>query len=353
MGLLDKVKGILFDETEEDENVEQLPKRVPKKTKNKQSFVDYDSEEDIIKEVKVDYSKDNDKSFQVDDFEPVSRTRSGLHGFDNFEEPVEEVREPIREMPVEHVQPRVAPQQVPHREMPVREVSKQEEVKQRSRYELPPKKEVVHETRDYRKLLDNASHSEKKPFVVTPIISPVYGIIDKNYKPEEIVEKNKPQIDQVRKRMFGPVSYSDEKIPEPVQYEESNETLTEKLIQENQKQKELEEDTRISEFDDFDTREVEIDNTNFVEEEPDVIEEQTSPSLDISDLISEAESSDYDTKSYDKDYFKSEPVDYEPEEEVEIKAEPRKGSVKESLDDTIETDLFNLIDSMYKTDERE
>ena len=27
--------------------------------------------------------------------------------------------------------------------------------------------------------------------------------------------------------------------------------------------------------------------------------------------------------------------------------------VKESLDDTIETDLFNLIDSMYKTDERE
>ena len=41
------------------------------------------------------------------------------------------------------------------------------------------------------------------------------------------------------------------------------------------------------------------------------------------------------------------------DEKVEIKAEPRKESVKESLDDTIETDLFNLIDSMYKTDERE
>ena len=27
--------------------------------------------------------------------------------------------------------------------------------------------------------------------------------------------------------------------------------------------------------------------------------------------------------------------------------------VKESLDDTIETDLFNLIDSMYNTDEKE
>ena len=329
MGLLDKVKGILFDETEEDENVEQLPKRVPKKIKVKQSFVDFESEEDTIKEVKVDYSKDNEKSFQVDDFEPVSRTRSGLHSFDDYEEPVKEVREPVREFP----------QQEPQR--------------QRSRYELPPKKEGVHETRDYRKLLDNANQNEKKPFVVTPIISPVYGIIDKNYKPEEIVEKNKtPQIDQVRNRMFGPVSYSDESIPEPVQYEESNETLTEKLIQENQRQKEIEEETRISEFDDFDTREVEINNSNYVEEEP-VVEEKTSPSLDISDLISEAESTNYDTKAYDKDYFKAEPDDYEPEEEVEIKAEPRKGSVKESLDDTIETDLFNLIDSMYKTDERE
>jgi len=352
MGLLDKVKGILFDETEEDESVEQLPKRVPKKTKVKQSFVDYDSEEDTIKEVKVDYSQDTEKSFPVDDFEPVSRTRSGAYNFDSFEEPkeeVREVREVKRENPVEHVQPRVASQPVQPRVAPVQT----EAPKARSRYELPPKKEVVHESRDYRKLLDDAKNTEKKPFVVTPIISPVYGIIDKNYKPEEIVEKNKtPQIDQVRNRMFGPVSYSDEKIPEPVQYEESNETLTEKLIQENQKQKELEEDTRISEFDDFDTKEVEINNTNYVEAEPEVIEEKTSPSLDISDLINEAESTNYDTKAYDEDYFKSEPHDYEPEE-VEIKAEPRKESVKESLDDTIETDLFNLIDSMYKTDERE
>ncbi len=352
MGLLDKVKGILFDETEEDESVEQLPKRVPKKTKVKQSFVDYDSEEDTIKEVKVDYSKDTEKSFPVDDFEPVSRTRSGAYNFDSFEEPKEEVREireVKREIPVEHAQPRVAPQPVQPRVAPVQT----EAPKARSRYELPPKKEVVHESRDYRKLLDEAKNTEKKPFVVTPIISPVYGIIDKNYKPEEIVEKNKtPQIDQVRNRMFGPVSYSDEKIPEPVQYEESNETLTEKLIQENQKQKELEEDTRISEFDDFDTRKVEIDNTNYVEAEPEVVEEKTSPSLDISDLINEAESTNYDTKAYEEDYFKSKPDDYEPEE-VEIKAEPRKESVKESLDDTIETDLFNLIDSMYKTDERE
>lgn len=339
MGLLDKVKGILFDETEDDENLEELPKREPKKKLHKNRFVDYDSEEDTIKEVKVDYSKEEKQSFPVDNFEPVTRTRSNI-SFDSFEEPKNDIPEPVRERKevVEPPRQEIKPKEIP------REV-------QRSRYELPPKKEVVHEHRDYKKLLNDASNTEKKPFVVTPIISPVYGIIDKNYKPEEIVEKKPVQIDQVRERMFGPVSYNDEAIPEPTKYEESNETLTEKLIKENERIKEKEELEPISEFDEIVEEEptVEVKNENVVEESY-----PTSPSLDISDLISEAESDDYDTKDYDEDYFKAEP-EYEDEktEEFKIEAEPRKEEVKEHLDDTIETDLFNLIDSMYKTDERE
>lgn len=236
---------------------------------------------------------------------------------------------------------------------------KRKEPETRSRYELPPKKEVVHEHRDYKKLLNDAKESEKKPFVVTPIISPVYGIIDKNYKPEEIIEKKPVQIDQVRERMFGPVSYNAEPIPEPIKYEESNETLTEKLIKENERIKASEELEPISEFDEIvEEPTMEIDNSNVVEEIP---EERTSPSLDISDLINEVESTNYDTNSYEEDYFKDVKEEYsnsdyaeeEPTEEFHIEAEPRKAEVKEHLDDTIETDLFNLIDSMYKTDERE
>ena len=211
MGLLDKVKGILFDETEDDDTIEQLPKREPKKHKKNASFVEFDKEEDTIKEVKVDYSKE-EKTNSFDDYEPVTRTRSGLNNFDLYEEPKEVVHEVKREVPVEHIQERP----VVHREAVQREIPREvhhEVPQQRSRYELPPKKEVVHEQKDYRKLLDDAKHSEKKPFSVTPIISPVYGIIDKNYKPEEIVEKkNNVQIDQVRERMFGPVSYADEDI---------------------------------------------------------------------------------------------------------------------------------------------
>ena len=226
MGLLDKVKGILFDETEEDENLEELPKREPKKRKQKVDFSELDKEEDTIKEVKVDYSKEEKMSFPVDDFEPVTRTRSGASNYEGFLEPhQEEVHEIKREIPREHVQERPVIQ--PQVERPVARPVEHHEA--RNRYELPPKKEVVHEARDYKKLLNDAKNSEKKPFVVTPIISPVYGILDKNYKPEEIEEKNKPkEIDQVRERMFGPVSFSDEALPEPVKYEESTETLTEK-----------------------------------------------------------------------------------------------------------------------------
>ena len=351
MGLLDKVKGILFDETEDDENLEELPKREPKKHKQKTSFVDYDKEEDTIKEVKVDYSKEEKMNFPVDDFEPVTRTRSGASSYEDFLEPKkEEIHEVKREIPREYVQERPVVQQPIERPRPV----EQHHEVSRSRYELPPKKEVVHEARDYKKLLNDAKNTEKKPFVVTPIISPVYGILDKNYKPEQIEEKNKPkEIDEVRERMFGPVSFADEELPEPVKYEESNETLTEKLIQENQKQIEIEKSEPISEFDEYDEPTEEIRNTNYIEEEVQGMnDEKTSPSLDISDLINEAESTDYNTKDYEEDYFKSTPSDYEPEE-FDIKAEPRKEEVKESLDDTIETDLFNLIDSMYKTDERE
>ena len=159
--------------------------------------------------------------------------------------------------------------------------------------------------------------------------------------------------------MFGPVSYNAEPIPEPIKYEESNETLTEKLIKENERIKASEELEPISEFDEIvEEPTMEIDNSNVVEEIP---EEKTSPSLDISDLINEVESTNYDTNSYEEDYFKDVKEEYsnsdyaeeEPTEEFHIEAEPRKAEVKEHLDDTIETDLFNLIDSMYKTDERE
>ena len=51
---------------------------------------------------------------------------------------------------------------------------------------------------------------ERKPFKPTPIISPVYGVLDKNYNKEDITTKQKIErtntvitIDEVRKKAYG------------------------------------------------------------------------------------------------------------------------------------------------------
>ena len=52
---------------------------------------------------------------------------------------------------------------------------------------------------------------EKKIFKPTPIISPVYGVLDKNYHKEDIVtrtdnlkpDKNEVSIDSIRNKAYG------------------------------------------------------------------------------------------------------------------------------------------------------
>lgn len=365
MGLMDKIKGILFDE-EPDDTEEVLPKRESKKKKFKKD--DYLDAEDTITEVKV---TDNEDRFNFDDteeYKTISRAKLREESYTDDEEEVEEYKEPktpIEPLQVDKIIERshsFERQVVPERK---EEVHEQED---RSRYELPPKKEVVHETRDYSKFINEAKNGIKKPFVVTPIISPVYGILDKNYKPEEIAEKNKPEkIEQVRERMFGPVSYQGEDIPEPTRYEETKETLTETLIKENKEKEKRIEEEKANVESEFDTAEYEeikekpienVINDDYEDEIP------AKPSVDIESLLNDEPEISFDNnfddeedgiiKSDDK-YFEDEeePSKFEDDELPVAETKTRKEEPKESLDDTIETDLFNLIDSMYNSDERE
>ena len=65
-------------------------------------------------------------------------------------------------------------------------------------------------------------------FKPSPIISPIYGILDKNYKKEEIVTRDKTSeseyrdssIDKVRKKAFGENKKEDK--PEPVKEKKVN-----------------------------------------------------------------------------------------------------------------------------------
>ena len=157
MGLLDKVKSILFDE----EEVE-IPEIKTTKREVKKEVVD----ENPIKEIKVPKDDFSDREYKSE------TTFTFPIDFED-EEPV--VVPPKTKPPVEEYRPQ--------------------------RISRPEKK-------DYSDFLSRKD--EKKHFKPTPIISPVYGVLDQNYKKEDVIVKKdvlrRPSeltLDEVRKRAFG------------------------------------------------------------------------------------------------------------------------------------------------------
>src|SRR5699024_5020621 len=80
---------------------------------------------------------------------------------------------------------------------------------------------------------------EKKKFKPSPIISPVYGILNEDYKIEDIKDKteeyanNNLDFNSVRKKAFGDIESLDEQ-PKQTYYEE---TVTVKLKENDEEKK--------------------------------------------------------------------------------------------------------------------
>lgn len=97
------------------------------------------------------------------------------------------------------------------------------------------------------------SENEHKPygesagkFHPTPIISPIYGVLDKNYRKEEVVDKkDRPSsyvsrrdvdLDSVRKKAYGDVSILENREPEERDLEDTQPLLYDMIdIEENEK----------------------------------------------------------------------------------------------------------------------
>ena len=170
------------------------------------------------------------------------------------------------------------------------------------RYERTETKEVV----------------EKKKFKPSPIISPVYGILNEDYKIEDIKDKtteyanNNLDFNSVRKKAFGEIEKLDE-TPKETYYEE---TVTVKLKENDEEKKQ-----KVKTIDELleDTADVEIDINS--------------------------------DKNKAKDVLDYEKVDEDLEEIIESKKHDDKKVADEDNDDTLENDLFDLIDSMYDNGE--
>ena len=162
---------------------------------------------------------------------------------------------------------------------------------------------------------------EKKKFKPSPIISPVYGILNEDYKPEDIKNKTDNVVNtgldfnSVRKKAFGEETLSE---PETTYYEES---VTVK-VKENEEEKQQKVKTIDELLEDTADVTINVDDKKDVEDKKDI--EVTNDEVE-------------DYERIDEDL-----------EEVTTKNDVNKTKMeKVEDDDTLENDLFDLIDSMY------
>jgi len=289
MGLLNKIKGILFEEVEEDEVVS-TPKSEEKKPIAEkiepQRKVEEPDEKSVpkvtapVKEAKTENLNERDL-FKSDNISP----------FFDFDE---------------------------------------EEFSNMSRVQKPKTTNVMEYERKKRveKRYDMGNFSkiertevvEKKKFKPSPIISPVYGILNEDYKPEDIKSKTDNVVNtgldfnSVRKKAFGEETLGE---PEATYYEES---VTVK-VKENEEEKQQKVKTIDELLEDTSDVTIDVDEKNSVE--------------DKNNKEAKDEVADYER--IDKDL-----------EEVTAKCDANKTEMRKvEDDDTLENDLFDLIDSMY------
>ena len=290
MGLLNKIKGILFEEVEEDE-VTSAPKSEEKKPIAEKIEPQRKAEEPVEKSVpKVTTPVKEEKTENLNERDLFKS--DNISPFFDFDE---------------------------------------EEFSNMSRVQKPKTTNVMEYERKKRveKRYDMGSFSkiertevvEKKKFKPSPIISPVYGILNEDYKPEDIKNKTDNVVNtgldfnSVRKKAFGEETLSE---PETTYYEES---VTVK-VKENEEEKQQKVKTIDELLEDTADVTINVDDKKDVEDKKDI--EVTNDEVE-------------DYERIDEDL-----------EEVTTKNDVNKTEMeKVEDDDTLENDLFDLIDSMY------
>jgi len=161
----------------------------------------------------------------------------------------------------------------------------------------------------------------KKKFQPSPVISPVYGILDKNYSKDSIVTK-KATSSEFKSRRTNPLTVDDVRRKAFGNLEED---LEKTLTSDNKQSFFLSEDDEIKQevdiIDELDLKAEVFENDNAIEE---MIEDHEN--------ITENEHQDNNDASADNMI----------EEELNRIDEDKKD------DKLVESDLFNLIDSMYR-----
>ena len=278
MGLLDKIKNVLFEEevielpVEEKKIVQEEKRTEPPVVEKKTNFVETEIEEPKIPEKDL-FKSDKTFDFPVFDDEEFESMKNDFE--DTYED---ETKKSMCINLFDYEKPKI------------KKTIKAEEIKGRA-YE------------------NKKSDYSSRKFQPSPVISPVYGVLDKNYKKEDIIVKNHEKkqfdVDDVRKKAFGTLEDDIERSLRKYQFDEPKQKEPIKKPKEKTIS-ELLEETALDSI-----------SVNTMEEVEEVIPEKVE--------ILERKNRKIETPKIEI---------HEPE-------------------DTLENDLFDLIDSMYENREDE
>ena len=203
MKLLDKLKNIFFEEVEEEEEEEEIPqtfakkveipKKVIKEPEKKEKNIEISSpKEEIKKEEKTEIKEEKEV------IKPKVEEEKEFPMMFDDDDFFEDVKDDVKD---------TADVKTYRREdRNIEEKELYPGKKEMSYIESVNSKPVTSYTKTYYE------EKEKKLFKPSPIISPIYGILDQNYRKEEIITKRetkivssstRPDLDSIRNKAFG------------------------------------------------------------------------------------------------------------------------------------------------------
>lgn len=307
MGLFDKLKEILFDE--ETVEIPVITKEEPEKKKSVKS-VQTETEEVIVH--KIENLNDEEDLFDMPKLkeEAKEEVRTSTFTFPVFDDEDLDLKETSRTS----------------KKKEEKKETKEEYKKNSSRsydYLSSTDYRVKKESNDNRttsRLNSVTSTADsKKPFTLSPIISPVYGILNENYKKEDIVTRNdsssmrlsteKVDLDSVRKKAYGTLE------------DEIEASLSRKMTEDVLEEVPTEEELTID-----DLKDDGLMITDFlIEKEKQISENKIEEVFDIDEEITMSNEIEIDDENIDEDITEK---------------KEKKGAIGEE-------DLFDLIDSLY------
>lgn len=306
MSFFDKLKNVLFEDDEETIVEEEKKKEEPKKEE-----VRFSSQSSSTPEKKEEPKKEPSvfQSFDEEEFDRIAAiNKNRLLERDRKAREEKEKEEEKRRLEARQERETLNAGYRRYEELRYgTSTATNKETKEEPKKDIRTS-EISKESGEYRQNIYNKPLASKEPvkkFTPSPVISPVYGVLDKNYRKEDILPRASSEgtlpkimdVDNVRKKAFGFLEKNiDVEEAEPLKdFQGENEMQMADISKELDADEEIGKTTR----------------------------------LDISDVK-------------------------EIEEDIKAKEEPKEPTVKSNKndeEDSLEKDLFNLIDSMYESRE--